>query len=82
MISTWIVFCIVILIRCFRKKDYQSLKKYVINFLLGMMLIILPIVLWLSMNGALRAFWNDYIVFNRAYCSTEGTSFFFEKPLR
>ena len=72
MIAVWIVFGIGIFALCIIHKQYDDLKKFILFFLLGASLILLPIILWLGANGALMGFWEDYIVFNREYTSASG----------
>ena len=67
MISLWIVYCIAILIDCIKNKKYQELKSFIIYFILGLLIILLPFIIWLFVNGALLDFWNQYIIFNFKY---------------
>ena len=69
MIGTWIVFCIYILIDCIRKKKYQELKSFILYFLIGIAIIIIPVLIWLGINGALSDFFNAYITFNFNYAA-------------
>ena len=70
MISLWIVFCIVILIRNIRMKTFKELFRSILLFLTGVVLMVIPILLWLYHEHALSAFWNDYITFNFSYASS------------
>ena len=70
MISVWVVFCIAIFILCIVNKQFCALKEFIIFFLLGFCLIVIPILFWLGANGALAGFWEDYIVFNRLYTAS------------
>ena len=72
MIALWVVMCLAVLIKSIIEKSGIELCKYIGCFLLGMVLIILPIVFWLSKNDSLKSFWEDYIVFNRQYVSATG----------
>lgn len=67
MIATWVVFCLFILINCIRSKKIADLKRFVLYFVIGLLIPIIPAVVWLALNGALGEFWNAYIVFNSAY---------------
>ena len=69
MISLWVIFVLVIFIECLLKKNYKDLKKFIIYFLLGLCIIILPFILWLGFNGILVDCWHSYIVFNGIYSS-------------
>ena len=72
MIAVWIVFCIAIFIKSIVQKQYDELKVYITWFVLGFVVVNVPILIWLKANGALRSFWNAYITFNLKYASAEG----------
>lgn len=67
MLSVWFVFSIAVLIDCIRKKDWGNIWCFVLFFLLGFCIIVLPIVIWLACNHAFEAFIEDYIIFNFVY---------------
>ncbi len=69
MISVWAFFCVYIVVDLIRKKEWEILGKDILFFTAGMLLIILPIVIWLIGNHALTACYEDYIVFNSQYVS-------------
>ena len=69
MISTWIVFPIYILIKTIINKDYKNLKQFIIYFLLGFAVGVIPFIIWLLSNHALSAFINEYFLFNKMYTS-------------
>ena len=72
MIVLWIVYGSVIFVLCIVHKQYNDIKKFLLFFLLGACLIVIPIILWLGINGALIDFWDNYITFNREYTSASG----------
>ena len=72
MITVWIVFCTAIFIKKIIEKDWKELLRFVVWFLLGHALIVMPFVVWLATNGALQACVEDYIVFNMQYAAVEG----------
>lgn len=72
MVGLWVVFCFFIFVSDILKKRYAQIGKFVIWFLVGMCIIILPILGWLYINGALEDFWFDYITFNSIYSSSAG----------
>lgn len=69
MISIWIVFGIMVLIYCIANKKYLELLKFVLSFLLGILVVTIPMLIYLLKNGALESFINDYILFNIKYSS-------------
>ena len=70
MISLWAVFCISILIW-----NIIHLKKipwnYLLYFLLGSSVLIIPLCIWLIKEHAFSYFIHDYILFNMKYSSVE-----------
>lgn len=67
MISLWIIFCLMILIYCILKKYYLELLKFVLSFFAGLLLVIIPMVMYLVINGAFDEFVEQYILFNTMY---------------
>lgn len=70
MVGTWIVFCLYILFQCIKNKEYKELKMFILYFLIGTVVIITPFLIWLGANGALKAFYDAYIVFNKEYSTS------------
>lgn len=69
MASIWVVFCIAVLIQTLYQKHVDKLGRFLLWFICGFALVIMPILIWLIANHAFYDFWNDYIVFNRLYVS-------------
>ncbi len=69
MVGIWVIFSLAVLIVLCKERDYSSIIHYLIWFLFGALTILLPIILWLGINGALKYFWDDYIIFNCKYIS-------------
>ena len=67
MISVWIVFCIYVFVKSLLDKKFSELKRFILYFLLGMFIVIVPILIWLGINGTLSEFFNQYIIFNKVY---------------
>lgn len=82
MISVWGVFCVAVAVKKCKEKQYVDIARYIGWFLLGAFIIVVPVVLWLGLGGALPEFWNQYVMFNFEYsaCSFTakwGSLFFF-----
>lgn len=71
MISVWIVFCISVLTWNINKRKKVP-WNYLIYFLIGAALLVMPICVWLIKGGAFPYFVNDYIIFNFKYSSVYG----------
>lgn len=67
MMAVWMVFCLVIFGMLVLQKKWEDLVQIIIWFLAGMALMIVPVLVWLAVNGDLVQFWKAYIVFNREY---------------
>lgn len=71
MIPLWMVMCVAVLIQSLRDKKWKELRSFILWFLIGLVIIVLPFVIWLAMNDALIPCWKEYIVFNVTYSSNE-----------
>lgn len=67
MISVWLVFCLMVLVYCLKKKRYKELAKFIISFICGIVLLAIPMIIYLIVNGALGSFIEQYILFNMKY---------------
>lgn len=77
MISVWAVFCVAVLVYCIRNKDFAEIKRFILYFLAGFCLLVIPVLLWLIMTHSFHDFLFDYFYFNLQYTSPEyeGASF-------
>ena len=73
MIAVWIVGCVAVVVNCIMKKKLKDLPNFICMFVIGSAIVIVPFLIWLGINGALKAFWNVYIVFNMSYKESEGS---------
>ena len=74
MIGTWFVFCLAILIDCIKNKKFNELLKFILYFVIGLLIILIPVLTWIIANGAFKAFWNAYITFNSTYSKAQSNS--------
>lgn len=72
MIVVWFVFCLLTTALFIYKKEYKKLAELVSLFLIGIVIIILPVAIWLYANDDLSYFIQDYFIFNKRYTSIEG----------
>lgn len=72
MIAVWIVFCIEILIIKIKDKDLNELGIFIIWFVVGILIITIPIMIWLVKNDILMDCFNSYILFNNEYVAAMG----------
>lgn len=79
MISVWIVFCIAVLVDCFRRKEGRLLGTYILRFLIGTGGMIVPVAIWMIKNGILMECLKCYIHFNFLYTSSPEMALFPQK---
>ena len=79
MTACWIVFCLAVLMQTLASKHYKKLAFYLVWFICGFNIIMLPILLWMVKNGFLSDFWNAYVVFNMQYSSSPALTSFANK---
>ena len=71
MIAVWIVFCAAIFFQKIFEKNWNQLGQFVLWFLIGFSVMVIPFVIWLAANGALQSCIDDYILFNMRYASAD-----------
>ncbi len=67
--AIWIVFCVGIFVDCIYNKHWNSLWMFVISFILGACIVVIPVAVYLIANNALADFFYDYFTFNGLYSS-------------
>lgn len=72
MISLWAIFCIFIVVELIYKKEYKNLFKVIGLFIIGVLLVFIPIGLYLYLNNALEAGIFQSLVFNFMYLDSSG----------
>lgn len=70
MTALWMVFCAFILVRSIIKKQYSFVGRCVVFFTVGLLVAVLPHIIYLGVNGALPSFYEQYWKFNLEYSST------------
>lgn len=63
-----------VLIYLLQKKAYTNLIYNILSFMIGLLLVALPIIVYLWINDSLAEFWNTYIVLNRSYANIGSVS--------
>lgn len=67
MVAIWIIFSIAALIYYLKQKRIKDLFKTIFSFLLGIIIFIIPILIWIIKGGAFNDFVDQYILFNLEY---------------
>lgn len=74
MISLWVVFCFAVLFyRLFYAKG-KDIGKFLLYFLIGFGLLVIPIIVWLVLHHSFGAFIEDYFLFNMLYSSLDSSA--------
>lgn len=72
MIATWMVFCIAVLFWNI-KKNKQIPWSFLLYFMIGSAIAVVPLMIWLIMNGAFGDFVYDYLIFNMKYVDKQAS---------
>lgn len=75
MAGLWVIFCCVIFLEKVVKREWKQLGKFIICFMLGSSIVILPCVLYLVTKGAFSDFINQYFIFNMVYSKQHQSNF-------
>ena len=67
MIAVWMVFCIAVLVHNIHVGRVKSILIYLMWFCAGLLLFIVPFLLWMVFNDSIKYFISDYLVFNSQY---------------
>lgn len=69
MITIWIAFIPIVLLKNIFTKSWKELQTNIIYFIFGSILVFIPTFIYLILNHALEACWDAYILFNMKYSS-------------
>lgn len=74
LVVFWIFPLAGIFIYLFLRKNYTNIVRNILAFVLGLLIVALPIILYLWLSGALAEAWNIYIVLNSRYAELGSVS--------
>lgn len=74
MIAVWLVFCIGVLVNSILKKEYKQLARFILYFLVGVFILVIPFIIYILANNAWKDFIYDYWIYNFSYTSDSGVS--------
>ncbi len=63
----WPVMCTAVLVNSISKKQYRLVLKYIVWFLVGVLILAGPAFIWMGNKGIISDFLNCYIRFNMMY---------------
>lgn len=69
LIIFWLFPLLAIFTNLALKKEYKNLVHNILAYLIGIMIITLPVCIYFAVNGALSEAWNIYIVLNKNYAT-------------
>ena len=67
MIAVWACYIPIVLVLLLKEKRFSDLGRCTLLFMGGVLLVMLPFVIWAAKAGFLRELWEDYILFNFRY---------------
>lgn len=73
LIALWAAQVVVIGVSVVARRRLDRWDLFVLNLLVGVLAVVVVIVLYFVLTGALDAFWDSAFVFNFAYSSTTGS---------
>nr|WP_027871098.1 hypothetical protein [[Eubacterium] cellulosolvens] len=73
MAGLWFILCLGVIVDCVKQRKANKLPKLILYFLLGTVVVSLPVLVWLIRNHAFFAFVEDYLKFNFAYSTGHGS---------
>ena len=73
LIAVWAVFLVCILIYLVRARKFKFLASCILSFSIGVIIMLIPVLLYFGVNNAFKDFIYDYILFNTDYSSNNVT---------
>lgn len=70
MAALWVVMCLGVLVHCIRSRQAGQLVRFILLFLAGAAVLVVPVAVWLIRGRAMDAFIKDYFLFNLLYCKS------------
>ena len=67
MIALWVVFCLSISGQCILNREFKPLARFAVFFAVGFVCVLLPCIAMMYMQGNIKDFFDQYILFNILY---------------
>ena len=74
MVALWACYIPIVVILLVKEKRFSDLGRCILVFLSGVLLLMIPFVIWAARAGFLRELWEDYILFNFRYTGSVAVS--------
>ena len=74
LIVFWAFPLLAVFISIFKNKEYRNLIQNIVAYITGLMVLILPVIIYFIYNNALSEAWDSYIVLNSSYAKLENIS--------
>jgi len=71
-IAIWIIFCLGIILYTIFLKKYKKIVQYGIGFITGMLIALVPVIIYITYNGIWKEFYKAYFEFNFKYVENGG----------
>lgn len=73
MVIVWAVFLPIVFLKLIRDKRYADLRKCIVAFIVGMVVILIPTFIYCVVTKCLPDMWKYYIVFNLQYSGSNSS---------
>ena len=75
MAVLWPVMCLGIMVKLLKNQQYKELINLVKWFSIGLLAVLIPVLLWLMINGAFSSFIDAYFEYNMKYTKAMSQSY-------
>lgn len=72
MVAPWAFYIVYFLVTLIRARTYKTLRTIVLGFAGGVLVVLIPSMLYLILTSSLADMWDTYILFNFIYISDKG----------
>ena len=70
LITVWVALVPVVVIRLIHEKRFREIWECILLFLLGMLIVMIPVLIWAWASGCLEEMWKYFVVFNFSYSAS------------
>lgn len=74
LVSVWFAFIFMIIINMIYRKDFKKILEYAFYFTLGILVIVVPLIIYFYLTDSLKEFVYQSLIFNLLYLSKNNNS--------
>ena len=72
LVTVWVAFIPVVFIRLIHEKRTKEIWRCMLLFIAGMLIVLIPVLIWAAYNHCLKEMWDCYVLFNFVYSKEKG----------